>query len=166
MKVMLTALLICSFNAQSLLVKAYSVEEVYKEIDSVEETVIDKNAEVTLISTGKIHIDEKTGNKFKVGKWVDKIKAGPILSAYNYSKKGVQEGIQIEYGIDGKIKYKWEMVNGLKNGILTAYYPSSEKVMLEAEYKDDELNGASIFYNIDGSIKERKMYKEGEQVEK
>ncbi len=88
------------------------------------------------------------------------------MSEENYNAKGILDGIQVKYGMDGKIQYKWSLVNRLKNGIFTTYFPSSEIVAIEAKYKDDELDGESIFYNKDGTIKDRKIYKEGEQVEK
>lgn len=111
--------------------------------------------------------------------------AGILQKAFSVVN-GQSHGLSKEYYPDGKLMDEAMFKNGLAHGIRKYYYPSG-KIWCEYEYKEDRLwnilgnydaqgkkreigsfkNGTGVvyYYNDDGTLREKIMYKDGIQVE-
>ncbi len=100
-------------------------------------------------------------------------KSGKMLQTINendFEKYGreISNGIVYDYYFQNKfavaLKSKISYKNGQKNGEETLYYPNG-KVLKMVKYAEGEAQGDQIEYNSDGSIKAKRIYKNGQPFE-
>ncbi|GAA6768358.1 hypothetical protein AAFH68_43120 [Flavobacterium sp. CGRL1] len=100
-------------------------------------------------------------------------KSGKILQTINendFEKYGreISNGVVYNYYFQNKfavaLKSKTNYKNGQKNGEEIQYFPN-EKVLKIVKYSDGEEQGDQVEYNSDGSIKAKRIYKNGQPFE-
>lgn len=67
------------------------------------------------------------------------------------------------YLLDKKIFIEADYTDNIYDGVYNEYYPSGS-LHITAIYKKGKLHTDYIEYNIDGSLKERRLYLNGERV--
>lgn len=100
-------------------------------------------------------------------------KSGKILQTINendFEKYGreISNGVVYNYYFQNKfavaVKSKTNYKNGQKNGEEIQYFPNG-KVLKIVKYSDGEEQGDQVEYNSDGSIKAKRIYKNGQPFE-
>jgi antitoxin component YwqK of YwqJK toxin-antitoxin module len=100
-------------------------------------------------------------------------KSGKILQTINendFEKYGreISNGVVYNYYLQNKfaaaVKSKTNYKNGQKNGEEIQYFPNG-KVLKIVKYSDGEEQGDQVEYNSDGSIKAKRIYKNGQPFE-
>ncbi|MET3029795.1 toxin-antitoxin system YwqK family antitoxin [Flavobacterium johnsoniae] len=100
-------------------------------------------------------------------------KSGKILQTINendFEKYGreISNGVVYNYYFQNKfavaLKSKTNYKNGQKNGEEIQYFPNG-KVLKIVKYSDGEEQGDQVEYNSDGSIKAKRIYKNGQPFE-
>ena len=80
-----------------------------------------------------------------------------------YYKKGKKEGEFTSWRIDGSLESKITYHNNLKNG-LAMTYDEKNKLIEEATYRSDKLDGTQKFFNAEGVVTKKIEWKNGKEV--
>jgi len=74
------------------------------------------------------------------------------------------KNVEIGRTANGKIKYRAELKDGVRNGIFTEYYLDGS-IESTATWRDGEMNGEIRYFYEDGSLQAKAIWKNGHRVD-
>ena len=133
------------------------------------ETILDKKENIISVTEGMAIINKSTQEIVKkVGKWTTYIRPSLKISEENYDQMGELDGVQIKYSPagNGKIFVQVEYKSGKIHGDFCEFNPITGTISSRKAFKEDKLDGESIFYDSSGKIKEVKKFVNGAEANK
>ncbi|MFT3908851.1 MAG: tetratricopeptide repeat protein [Ferruginibacter sp.] len=102
-----------------------------------------------VVGKGKYSKDKEP---LTIGSWDYYYNDGAIKATGNYNDAGKKEGLWTYYHINGEVKEKTFMKNGLVDGLSEGWFDNGIKSYTET-YVQDKLNGIQTFYFYNGNLK-------------
>jgi hypothetical protein len=90
-------------------------------------------------------------------------KNGNPKSLKTYNKKGNEDGVKIEFGENGKIKFIGYYDDGIFSGVNIGFYDDGN-IEVSCNYVNNRLEGNYIDYYQDGTVSRIRNFRNGEIV--
>ena len=100
---------------------------------------------------------------------------GPAIQEFLYKDLGYKKGIitkddlpfsgcAIQHHADGTLKFRWNYVNGLLDGLVEEWYENAQRSTYKI-YKKGMRHGITSYWDENGTLTKQVLYKNDEEIE-
>ena len=139
-----------------LLLNACTTQKIFNPMSSMFKNNVKKEYYTGGKIRSKLIMSDKTGQNGLLKKYGYTAKLTSTVTIRN----GVKHGIQTMFDKKGRVIKKTPYRNGRKEGVVQAFYPNGV-LMAEITYVNNVREGRAAKYNIDGSLNQQAMFKNG-----